>query len=1295
MTAGSAQEQWLRADLTANTKRCTVAHIHHPRFSSVGTGARKEVRPLWAALYDFRADIVISAHYREYERFAPQTPDEVADPEGLRQFTVGTGGQGVDKFGTGHRANSVVRADNVYGILKLTLGEGSYTWDFVPIPGVSFTDTGSGTCHTRVLVASVTVTPASASILAGATQQLTATPRDADGNPLTGRVVTWSSSNPAIATVDASGLVTAVTGGGPVTITATSEGKSGTSAITVTTIPAASVAVTPTAATIEAGGDTVRLTAVARDADGHVLAGHVPTWTSSNPAAATVAASGLVSGVAPDTTTITATIDGQSGTSDITVVPGAVASVDVSPATATIEAGAGMVFTATPRDARGNALTGREINWASSDETVVVADHDGMVSAVAPGTATLTATSEGKSGAAEITVVRAAVASVEVTPATASLVVGSTVQLTATPKSANGSSLSDRPVIWTSNNTAVATVDATGLVTGVGQGTATISATSEGKTGTASVGVGVVPVASVEVTPPTANIVVGSTVQLTATPKDANGNPLPGRTIAWTESDPAVASVDANGLVLGLTPGPVTITATVEGRSGTSAVTVAPAPPGSSVVLVGAGNIARCDRTGDEATAALLDAIPGTVFTDGDNAYPSGSVADYTSCYDPTWGRHRSRTRPSAGNHEYDDGVGQGYFAYFGAAAGDPAKGYYSYDLGAWHIIVLNSATASVSTDAGSPQEQWLRADLAAHAQRCTLAYWHHPRFYQGTFGKNSAVKPLWDDLYQAKADVVVNGHFHLYERYAPQTPAGDRDDAGGIRQFIAGTGGAGHDALVEPAPNVEVRDNTSWGVLKLTLRAGGYDWEFVPVAGATFTDAGSATCHSAAPTSNEAPTAQPGGPYYSEAAVAFDGSRSTDPDNNLPLSYSWNFGDGATGTGATPTHTYAADGSYTVALTVTDSKGLSGAAATTTATIGNLAPAVSAGPDVSVLAGVTFTLSATFSDPGAGDAPWAYTFDWGDGSTSSGSTNSQASAISAAHAYSAAGQYAARVTVTDKDGGAGWDEVLVTVSPSSTPQVFIGAGNIATCTNDRDEATAKLIDANPGTVFALGDNAFPDGTLTDYNTCYGPTWGRHKSRTHPTPGNHEYTSGTGTGYFDYWGAAAGVRNKGWYSYDLGDWHIIVLNDEVSFGTGSEQEAWLRADLAASTKQCTLAYWHVPRFFSSTSPGWTSSDSRKILWDDLYARGAEIVLNGQQHQYERMAPMRPDGTRDDVNGILEINAGTGGESAGLPTVIHPNSVTISAAFGVLKLILGPGNYSWQFLTIPGSTYTDSGSGTCH
>jgi len=1291
--AGSAQEQWLRADLTANTKFCTVAYLHHPRFSSIGTHVRKEVRPLWAALYDFRADVVLSAHYRVYERFAPQTPDEVADPQGLRQFTVGTGGNGVDNFGGGVRPNSQVRGSNIYGVLKLSLADGSYTWDFVPIAGQTFTDTGSQTCHTRVLVASVAVSPAAATLIPGQTVQLAATPLDAEGNPLDGRAVTWSSAAPAVASVDAAGLVTAHASG-PVTISATSEGKTGTSAITVTSIAVASVEVTPTAATIEATGDTVRLTAAARDAGGNILTGRPATWTSSD-AAATVDANGLVTGAAPGAAAIAVTIEGHSDTSAITVVPAAVASVEVTPATATIDVGASLALAATLRDARGNALTGRLVLWTSGDEAVAVVDSDnGEVSGVAPGTVTITATSEGQSGTAAITVVPPAVASVEVTPATASTVVGGTVQLTATPKSTNGTPLEGRVVTWASGNGAAATVDANGLVTGVGAGTATISATSEGQTGTANVGVGIVPVASVEVTPAAASVAVGHTVALAATPKDANGNPLSGRAITWTRSDAAVAWVEGNGVVLGLSPGGVTITATTEGQSGTAAVTVVPAT-GEPPVFVGAGDIATCPLSGDEATADVLDRTPGTVFLSGDNAYQDGTLAEYMACYDPTWGRHKSRTRPAPGNHEYQTPNGGGYFAYFGAAAGDPARGYYSFELGDWHVIMLNP---EIDAFAGSEQEQWLRADLAANERQCTLAVWHEPLFSSASrdgSGGYTVGRAFYEALYEAYADVVVNSHDHVYERFAPQSPTGVRDDVQGIRQFTVGTGGASLSGFGATLPNSEARNTQAWGVLKLTLRAGSYDWEFLPGTGQSYSDFGSGVCHSPVPVPNQPPTARSGGPYQSEGAITFNGSTSNDPDNNLPLTYSWDFGDGATATGATPTHTYAADGSYTVTLTVTDSRGLSGAPATTTATFGNIAPTVNGGPDWTTLTGATLTVSATFSDPGTGDAPWAYRFDWGDGASSTGSTTSQASGISAGHAYATAGTYTARVTVTDKDGGAGWDELLVTVSASSTPQVFIGAGNIAACTNNRDELTAQIIDANPGsTVFALGDNAYPNGTLPDYNNCYGPTWGRHKSRTHPTPGNREYASGSSAGYFDYWGAAAGERSKGWYSYDVGDWHIVVLNDQVSFSAGSEQETWLRADLAASTKLCTLAYWHNPRFFSSTVAGWTSDANRKILWDDLYARGAEIVLNGQQHFYERMAPMRPDGTRDDVTGIREFSVGAGGESVGVPTVIHPHSQTITAAFGVLKLVLGPGSYSWQYLPVPGSTYTDSGSGTC-
>jgi hypothetical protein len=260
---------------------------------------------------------------------------------------------------------------------------------------------------------------------------------------------------------------------------------------------------------------------------------------------------------------------------------------------------------------------------------------------------------------------------------------------------------------------------------------------------------------------------------------------------------------------------------------------------------VGAGDIASCISDGDEATANLLDAIPGTVFTTGDNAYDSGTDGEYAYWYAPTWGRHKDRTMPSPGNHEYNTVGAAGYFNYFGAAAGDPTKGYYSYDLGAWHIVVINSNCDQVGgCGSGSPQEQWLRLDLAAHPAPCTVAYWHHPLFSSGQHGNDPSVQALYQALYDYGADVVLNGHDHNYERFAPQDPGGNLDTARGIREFVLGTGGAGHYNWGIPQPNSEVRNNTTFGVMKLTLHPSSYDWEFVPEAGETFTDSGSEPCH-------------------------------------------------------------------------------------------------------------------------------------------------------------------------------------------------------------------------------------------------------------------------------------------------------------------------------------------------------------------------------------------------------------------------------------------------------------------
>jgi hypothetical protein len=271
----------------------------------------------------------------------------------------------------------------------------------------------------------------------------------------------------------------------------------------------------------------------------------------------------------------------------------------------------------------------------------------------------------------------------------------------------------------------------------------------------------------------------------------------------------------------------------------------------SDPVLVGAGDIASCDDlAGAEATAKLLDKIPGTVFAVGDLAYPDGTDEQFSKCYGPTWGRFKDRTRPAPGNHEYHSDGASGYARYWGAAAGDPAKGYYSYDLGAWHILALNSECAAVGgCDASSPQVQWIRQDLAAHPGVCTLAYFHKPFFSSGAkHGPDPAMKPMWAALYTAGADIVIGGHDHHYERFALQDPDGHADRARGIRQFVAGTGGKNsHRPVGAPQPNSEVRSGDTFGVLKLTLHPASYDWEFVPEAGKTFTDSGSETCHSTA----------------------------------------------------------------------------------------------------------------------------------------------------------------------------------------------------------------------------------------------------------------------------------------------------------------------------------------------------------------------------------------------------------------------------------------------------------------
>lgn len=265
----------------------------------------------------------------------------------------------------------------------------------------------------------------------------------------------------------------------------------------------------------------------------------------------------------------------------------------------------------------------------------------------------------------------------------------------------------------------------------------------------------------------------------------------------------------------------------------------------SPPVLVGAGDISTCDNNFDEATAQLLDDIEGTVFTLGDNVYEDGTPAEFAECYDPTWGRHLDRTRPIPGNHDYHVEGAEGYFDYFGDAAGDSDRGYYSYDLGAWHIIALNSNCSEIGgCGEGSPQVEWLLADLEARPSRCTLAYSHHPRFSSFGHGGDADMATIWRVLDDAGAEVLLSAHEHAYERFAPQGADGDRDLESGIRQFIVGTGGAPLRDVDEVHPNSEARSSDAFGVLKLTLATESYAWEFVPIVGQEYTDHGTGECH-------------------------------------------------------------------------------------------------------------------------------------------------------------------------------------------------------------------------------------------------------------------------------------------------------------------------------------------------------------------------------------------------------------------------------------------------------------------
>lgn len=469
-------------------------------------------------------------------------------------------------------------------------------------------------------VASVVVQPLTQALVLGEGATYTATPRDVNGTPLSGRVVTWTSSDDAVATVSQDGQV-ATHAVGTATVTATSEGVSGSATVTVSPVPVASVSVQPASAALTVGA-TFALTALAKDATGAPL-DRVVTWSSDDPAVASVSTSGVVTAVAPGSATITARSDGKSGTAAVVVSRAAVSSVSIAPANASLAVGGTVALASTVKDAAGTVLTDREVSWISSDLHVAMVSASGVVTGVTPGSATISAASEGKVGTSAVTVLARPIASVTVQPATANVQVGGTTALTATVKDAVGAVVPDAVVTWTSGSVAVATVSTTGVVTGRAAGTTTISATSGGHTGSATVTVVPVPVASVALQPSRVALQPGETATLTATTKSADSTVLTGRVVTFTSDNSGVARVSSDGVVSAIAPGSATIAATSEGVRGTAAVVVTLVPVGSVALLPTSASVVAGQTVALSAT--VLDTA-GRVVTDRVVSWTSSDI---------------------------------------------------------------------------------------------------------------------------------------------------------------------------------------------------------------------------------------------------------------------------------------------------------------------------------------------------------------------------------------------------------------------------------------------------------------------------------------------------------------------------------------------------------------------------------------------------------------------------------------------------------------------------------------------
>jgi uncharacterized protein YjdB len=467
----------------------------------------------------------------------------------------------------------------------------------------------------RASVASVVVTPNRLNVGVGASAPITVEVRDAAGAVLHGRKVAWASKNPSIAAVSDAGVVTGVAPG-EVQVAATAEGKSALANVTVNPKAVATIRLTPSGDQGLLVGQTRQMTAETLDSDGNPLPGRQVTWSSSSTAIASVSTTGLITAIAAGGTVVTAASEGRTAVVAVTVSTVPIATIAVTPATDTVVMTQTLQLTAVAKDAQGGTLTGRTMAWITSDAARATVSSTGLVTGVSPGTVTITASAEGKTGTASITVKEKPVAAVILSPAQVSIETGQTRQLTVQITDDQGNALTGRPVTYASDNSAVATVSSAGLVTGVAIGSAKITATSEGKSGTADITVTPVAVATVQISPPTADLIVGQSTTLAAVATDAKGNVLSGRSASWTSGAPSVATVSQTGVVTAVGVGNAVIFATVEGKTGSANVSVRRLPVTSVTVAppssnIGVGAWVQLGATVRSGATILTDRVVG------------------------------------------------------------------------------------------------------------------------------------------------------------------------------------------------------------------------------------------------------------------------------------------------------------------------------------------------------------------------------------------------------------------------------------------------------------------------------------------------------------------------------------------------------------------------------------------------------------------------------------------------------------------------------------------------------------